>query len=136
METKPSKQTYDALQSAYDHFNHRLWCGSLPQCILLLHRKRGAHGYFHARQFLCKSSDERLDEIALNPESLIRNERAAISTLVHEMAHLWQQHFGTPSRKAYHNKEWANEMERIGLRPSHDGTMTGRRTGQRVTHCM
>ncbi|QGQ32610.1 SprT family zinc-dependent metalloprotease [Gimesia maris] len=74
--------------------------------------------------------------MALNPEWLISNERDAISTLVHEMAHIWQQHFGKQSRKGYHNKEWADEMERIGLSPRHDGTLMGKRTGQRMPHCI
>jgi hypothetical protein len=31
----------------------------------------------------------------------------SLSTLVHEMAHLQQNHFGKSSRTGYHNKEWA-----------------------------
>jgi hypothetical protein len=31
----------------------------------------------------------------------------SLSTLFHEKAHLWQHHFGNPSRTGYHNKEWA-----------------------------
>ena len=131
---KPSKQTYDALQSAFDHFNKALWDGQLPQALIVLHRKKTAHGYYWPSQWEAKDGGESLDEIALNPESLVRYEREALSTLVHEMAHHWQQHFGQPSRKGYHNGEWAAEMDRIGLTPSSTAEPGGKRTGQRVSH--
>lgn len=51
-------------------------------------------------------------------------------TIVHEMCHAWQCHYGSPSRKGYHNKEWADMMESIGLMPSHSGKPGGKRTGQ------
>ncbi len=63
-----------------------------------------------------------------------REPRLVISTLVHEMVHLWQQEFGTPSRSGYHNREWAEAMEAVGLMPSDTGLPGGKRTGQRVTH--
>ena len=53
-------------------------------------------------------------------------------TLVHEMVHLEQQHFGEPSRNGYHNRQWAEWMQRIGLHPSDTGAVGGKRTGQRV----
>ena len=37
------------------------------------------------------------------------------------MTHLEQAHFGKPSRNGYHNKEWADLMERVGLMPSDTG---------------
>jgi hypothetical protein len=57
-----------------------------------------------------------------------------MSTLVHEMVHLKQEEFGTPGRSGYHNEEWADEMEAIGLMPSHTGKPGGRRTGRQMSH--
>jgi hypothetical protein len=39
-----------------------------------------------------------------------------------------------PSRGGYHNKQWAQLMERIGLMPSDTGAPGGKRTGQRMHH--
>ena len=50
------------------------------------------------------------------------------------MVHLWQQAFGQPSSRSYHNKEWAAKMKAIGLMPSSTGAVGGKETGQRVTH--
>ena len=50
------------------------------------------------------------------------------------MPHLWQHHFGKPSRTGYHNREWAVKMRAIGLIPSDTGEPGGKEIGQRVTH--
>lgn len=52
-----------------------------------------------------------------------------MQTLVHEMAHQWQCHFGKCSRGGYHNRQWASKMENIGLMPSDTGGPGGKRTG-------
>ena len=81
------------------------------------------------------SPDEVTDEIALNPAHFgERSPTATLSTLVHEMCHLWQHHFGKPSRASYHNKEWAAKMRALGLIPSDTGAPGGREVGQKVSH--
>lgn len=37
-----------------------------------------------------------------------------LSTLVQEMVHLWQHHFGKPGRRRYLNKQWADKMDSLG----------------------
>jgi hypothetical protein len=49
------------------------------------------------------------------------------------MAHAWQQHCGTPSKRGYHNKEWAAKMKSVGLQPSSTGMVGGKETGQRMS---
>ncbi len=48
------------------------------------------------------------------------------------MCRRWQHHFGNPGRGRYHNKEWADYMENIGLMPSHTGSPGGRKTGDKI----
>ena len=87
---------------------------------MLTLRKHGrAAGYFSPERFAaCDGTDTR-DEIAMNITVFRRQTPEEIaSTLTHGMVHQWQQHFGKPPRRAYHNKEWANQMEMIGLMPS------------------
>jgi len=57
-----------------------------------------------------------------------------LSTLVHEMAHVWQQTYGEPSRRGYHNRQWAGKMREVGLQPTSTGEPGGMETGQAVTH--
>lgn len=133
---KPTQETYYALQTAYEHFNRALFSGVLPECLITLQRKeKRVYGYFWSQRFEEIGSGERTDEIAMNPQHFkSRGMNEVLSTLAHEMVHQWQAYCGTPSRKAYHNKEWADKMESIGLMPSDTGKPGGKRTGQQMTH--
>jgi predicted SprT family Zn-dependent metalloprotease len=131
----PTKQTYATLQAAVQHFNCRLFDGRLPSCLVTFQRRANAFGYFAPDRFEHRDGNARTDEIALNPKHI--NERPpadTLSTLVHEMTHLQQQHFGKPGRGRYHNAEWADMMEAVGLMPSRTGEPGGKRTGDRVSH--
>jgi hypothetical protein len=131
----PNRQ-YVTLAAAFDFFNRRLFAGTLPPAIITLQRKAGTHGYYSANRFEGRDDGGReTDEIALNPGTFAgRSDRDILSTLVHEMVHHWQQHFGKPGRGRYHNQEWAEKMEQVGLVPSTTGVAGGQRTGQRMTH--
>ena len=131
-----TRTEYSGFQSAFDFFNAELFDGSLPSLLITLQRRANSRGYFSPKRFAGrKALEEIVHELALNPEVFeARSDEEICSTLVHEMAHEWQEVFGKPSRGRYHNREWANKMEALGLMPSHDGEPGGRRTGQAVTH--
>ncbi len=132
---RPTPKTYNSLQSAYDFFNKALFAGQLPPCLVTLQRQSKAYGYFAGERFGSKDGREKHDEIALNPSHFAeRTTEQSLSTLAHEMVHLWQHHFGKPSRGGYHNKEWACKMLEIGLVPSDTGTEGGKQVGQKVSH--
>lgn len=134
-----TKALYDTVYAAYDFFNKELFDSKLPPVVLLLHRKKNAHGYFWAGQWANprqrgrKTEANTLAEIALNPHTMGRSLEEVLSTLVHEMVHHEQQCFGTPS-KGSHNKEWAEMMDVVGLTPTSTGKPGGKRTGRSVTH--
>jgi|SRR5215831_13795468 len=131
----PTADTYSAMQTAYDHFNRELFASTLPACLITLQRQRGAHGYFSGGRFHARGGQGKADEIAMNPNHIGgRTVTQTLSTLAHEMAHLWQHHFGKPSRNGYHNQEWAQKMHNIGLAPTSTGVPGGKETGQKVTH--
>ena len=127
----PTEETYVGLEKAFNHFNKALFDQRLPSVMFTLTRRTGANGYFHAEQFKHRADGDQTHEIALNPNTMDRDIRAVLSTLVHEMTHLEQQEYGTPSKGGHHNMEWANLMLRVGLTPT-DGT--GKMTGRKVTH--
>jgi len=132
----PTRRTYTVIDAAYDHFNEELFAGELPDCLITFQRHKGAYGFFVGDRF-AKMDDpgEITDEIALNPAGFAgRTSTEVLSTLVHEMVHLWQHHFGKPSRKCYHNREWAGKMLQVGLVPSNTGEPGGKQTGQHVSH--
>lgn len=134
--TNPTGRTYASLEAAYNHFNATLFHGELPPCLITVQRHSGSYGYFSGQRF-ASTADPRdiTDEIALNPQHFAtRTPEEVLSTLVHEMVHLWQSHFGKPPRKAYHNQEGALKMRSIGLLPTDTGAPGGKETGQHMTH--
>jgi len=145
METNENitRDTYGLLADVYDRYNRALFDGRLPDCLLTLRAGRRAYGYFQPNTFARDKAetDQETDqdgapvhEIAMNPAAFARPLLEVFSTLVHEMTHLEQQVYGKPSRNGYHNAQWGEYMDRVGLTPSHDGTLTGKRTGQSMTH--
>lgn len=131
---QPTTDTYPVLQDAYDHFNEHIFDGLLPNCLITLSGElRNAYGYYRNHPF--KNQDQSTDEISLNPFTFAgRVDREIYSTLVHEMVHLWQHHFGVDNKKTHHDKEWADKMESIGLMPSSTAAPGGKRTGRKVSH--
>ncbi len=128
----PTKQAYAELQLAYGHFNRALFGGVLPPCMFTFQREKYTFGFFSQQRF-GNLRGETVDEIAMNPTYFAVTPLVeTMQTLVHEMAHLWQFHFGTPGRGRYHNDEWATKMESIGLMPTSTGRVGGKRTGDRI----
>jgi predicted SprT family Zn-dependent metalloprotease len=127
---------YKTLDDAYKFFNKKLFGGKLPDCLITIHHQGGRTlGFYSKDRFRVRGQKQTLDEIAMNPDRFLdRRDAEILSTLVHEMAHLWQWHLGNPARHGYHDREWAAEMERIGLMPSNTGAPGGKRTGQQMTH--
>ena len=134
--SNPTEEVYAELQEAYDFFNEALFLEKLPPCLITLQRQTNTHGYFSLHRFQhTEEKDVLADEIAMNPDHFKTQPLPEVlSTLVHEMVHLEQAYFGTPSRKSYHNKQWANMMEAVGLMPSSTGEPGGERVGQHMTH--
>lgn len=126
----PTKEAYAELQHAYDFYNEDLFEGRLPACMITLQRQKRTFGYYSKDRFGTRDG-RKTDEIAMNPEYFaVVSVVEVLQTLVHEMAHLWQARFGEPSRACYHNIQWANKMEEIGLMPSHNGQPGGKKVGQ------
>lgn len=129
----PTTRQYSAFQHAYAVFNSELFGNALPDCLITLQRKANCHGYFSFKRFTSPDGKATTDEIAINPQFLASHGvMEGLQTLVHEMVHLWQYHHGNPGRARYHNAEWADKMEAIGLMPSSTGEPGGKRTGERI----
>jgi predicted SprT family Zn-dependent metalloprotease len=140
MYLNPTSDTYENLLLAFKFMNEYLFGGTLPICLITLQREKKTFGYFCGNRFhKIDNENETTDEIALNPQyfrSEGRDDRMVVSTLVHEMCHLWQHHYGKPGRARYHNKEWADKMLSFGLIPSSTGLIGGLMTGDKVSHCI
>ena len=141
-----TQQQYGTLDQAYAFFNAKLFGNALPECMIVLQRKgKNNLGYFHPERFFerynntgkgKKSKVKTVSELSLNPDNFVgRSDAHILSTLVHEMAHVWQFHCTDkyPSG-GYHDKKWGAKMDELGLTPSNTGKPGGKRTGRQMTH--
>lgn len=129
----PTVHQYATYQKAYDYFNVMLFGYSLKPCLLNFRSVgKKEYGFFWPKKWA--KGDERIHEIALNPDTLHRPLIETFATLVHEMVHQWQEDHGKPPKNAYHNQEWASLMEAIGLMPSVTGEPGGKTTGAKCSH--
>ena len=143
----PTTWQYGQFDVAYRWFNDNLFDLALPTCLITMTRKARTLGYFSGNRWAvlesqatddnpwATSESSGTDEIAMHPEHFAdRSAEEVLSTLVHEMVHCWQAHYGKPPRRGYHSREWADRMEEVGLVPSHTGQPDGKKVGQRMTH--
>jgi predicted SprT family Zn-dependent metalloprotease len=132
-EIKPTSEFYGRLQDAYDYFNQHLFDGALPHCLITVQREKNTMGFFSAARWSNDGTSE-VHEIALNPAYFARRKVIEVfQTLVHEQCHVWQHEYGSPSRTGYHNREWSEKMEAIGLMPSSTGEPGGGKIGQKMS---
>ena len=131
----PTREVYEPLQRAFGHFNVQLFDARIPRCLLTIQRNGArVYGYYSPRRFVGRAA-QTCDEIAMNPMYFAcRLKTEVLATLVHEMVHGWQQHFGKPGRGRYHNAEWAAKMKSVGLHPSAAGHPGGEETGDSMSH--
>lgn len=140
---------FNTLEDLYQYYNQKLFGGKLAECLVNLSRHGGAYGFFAPKEWIETDNDSKIrdsttkigrkkgrviHEISINPDSLYRTEKSWHSTLVHEMVHLWQEDWGKTSRQCYHNQQWADKMESLGLMPSSTGQFGGYKTGQFMSH--
>ena len=134
MTQTPTPETYHFFQQAYDYFNRTLFEGVLPPCLITFQRQKRLMGYVSFKRWFNRSEQRYIDELAINPEYFAHYPLIEIfQTLCHEMVHIWQAHSGQPSRRGYHNEEWARKMIDIGLMPSATGEPGGAIVGQTVS---
>ena len=133
MHDTPTRTMYRYVEDAFDHFNRELFDNNLPKPLFTFQRDKSCVGMFMYRRWQNRE-DRYTHEIALNPMYFVTHNPLELQqTIVHEMCHLWQYECGTPSRRSYHNREWAQKMESIGLMPSDTGAPGGKTTGQHMS---
>lgn len=132
--TTPETAIVERLEQAFDVMNQTFFGNRLPKVIITLVRKRNAAGYFSPERFAHRADARKAHEIGMNPDTFLSHDtRQVLSTLLHEMCHLWQQVEGTPPRRCYHDKQWAAKMHEVGLLPFNVNNPE-RETGQGCSH--
>lgn len=129
---KPTKKFYGLFQYLFDYYNGHHFGSEIKDPIIVITRRKNVAGYYIYQKWFHMKENE-TDELALNPDMFLKYPLLEIGqTIVHEMCHAWQFHYGTPSYRAYHNREWADKMISVGLMPTDTGSPGGKATGFRM----
>lgn len=132
--TDPTNAQFAAYRAMWAYFNAVLFGGELGHVILNFSRLARSLGFFAPERWR-DGTDNVTHEISLNPAHVRRdNLKDAASTLVHEMAHAWRHGQPKPPRNGYHDVQWANKMEELGLMPSDTAAPGGARLGYKMSH--
>lgn len=128
----PTQEIYEVLVQAYAFFNEHLFENKLPNnCVISIRACGRTAAYYSQNRFANRESKAISHEIAFNPEYFgVTPIIETMQSLCHELCHMHQILFGEPSRRSYHNREWADHMISIGLMPSDTGAKGGKETGQ------
>ena len=135
----PTEDLWGNLQIVFNYLNDSLFDSQLPDCILNFATHRGSKGYFTPKRWVKTQQVEEVEtshEISLNPMLLNEPKDIALSWLCRQMVHLWQAEYGIRhcGHQRYYNREFNDEMLRLGLPCSDDGTPQGKKTGFRQEH--
>lgn len=144
MTEEPTTKQATSIQLLYNLLNEKLFNGEIENCILNYSRESArTMGFFAPERWIRVGTEKEraagekrkvIHEISLNPRSsTMLTVKDLVTTIAHEMVHLWQHEKGTPSRTGYHNEEWAAKCESIGLIPSSTGRPGGKKTGQKMS---
>jgi ribosomal protein L37AE/L43A len=132
--TDPTNAQFAAYRAMWVYFNTVLFGGALGDVFLNFSRLARSLGFFAPERWR-DGANQVTHEISLNPAHLRRdNAKDAASTLVHEMVHLWRHGEPSPPRRGYHDRQWADRMEALGLMPSSTAAPGGTRVGYRMSH--
>lgn len=127
---------YDRFYSAYRIYNESLFEGKLGEILITFVRKNLVKGYYSFSRFeKCDGEGKKISEISINPEYFgCVSDEEILSTLVHEMCHMFHDESGYRCTSGYHSKKWAEMMIERGLIPSSTGKPGGNMTGFLMSH--
>jgi|3_EtaG_2_1085321.scaffolds.fasta_scaffold87204_1 hypothetical protein len=128
---KPTIEQADAYQKAFDILNNELFDGIVNAPMLVLTRNTKVIGGYLATDRWENEDGDTVCELAINANVMAEGDLPTVmGILVHEMVHLWQYQYGAVSRNGYHNKEWVDKCDDIGLCITNSDGKNG--TGQAV----
>lgn len=125
---------YQSLNGVVHALNERLFDGQLAPCVITL-RARGLCSAMFMPFAIQHADGSKSHEIAINPRAFdSMTIEQCLSSLAHEMVHQAQFEFGGSAyRRTYHNKDFANRMESLGLRASSTGAPGGGAVGEAMS---
>ena len=111
------KRALHELQKIYDYFNNKYYHINQP-IMITLKESKGSYGHMTVGKVWCKDGEAIARELNINPEYLDRPIENIVATMLHEMAHIYNEEHDikdTSNGYTYHNKKFKETAEMFGL---------------------
>lgn len=125
-----SSKQIQYLENIFNYYNEKLFENKLPEVVLSFSRDPKMSGMFLPGKW--GNENKTVHELVINSDFFKPTEMEFHQMIVHEMCHLFQFEFGTPGKRGYHNLEFQEIMNRVGLQTSDSGTPEGFKTGYKM----
>ena len=122
-EVGTSVELYGKVQTVIDELDKEFFSGKgkqkIPSVVFAINNrcKSCVVAYVQADALYDKSNDKKLQYMAINPDYLNRSLGEIVSTICHELCHVYENAFIHIARGGYHDKQWAELMSDCGLTP-------------------
>jgi len=134
-ELEPTLAMAESLQEITNYLDAFLFDGKLPPCFITLTRNKKVIGGYHAKDQWENADGDIVPEIGINSNLLAQDDPLVIyNVLIHELLHLELSHAGTGGRVGYHNKQFAERCNELGLsiQCGDKDASEGQQTGQAI----
>lgn len=123
MEVKTSTELYRKIQYVIDLLDAEFFSGkgkqSIPELVFAVNNqcKSCVTAFVQADALYNKSSNKKLQYLALNPKYFDRSNSEILATICHELCHVYENQYVHIARNGYHDRIWADLMQDCGLEP-------------------
>ena len=122
-ETKTTLEVYQKFQKAVDLIEEKFFTSkgkqAFPRYVLAINNKckSVACAFVQNNALFDKSNGDKIQYLGINPRYLVKGNEYVLSTLCHELCHIYENAFIHIPRGGYHDKAWADLMKDCGLEP-------------------
>lgn len=127
-EVKTSTELYEKIQKVIDEIDKRFFSGAkkekIPQLVFAINNKcrTCVVAYVQPDALYDKKTDTKLQYMGINPDYLDRSLGEILSTVCHELCHVYEHAYIHIPRGGYHDKQWADMMKECGLEPVYNNS--------------
>lgn len=124
-ETKTSTEIYSKIQTVIDELDNRFFSGKgkehIPSVVTAINNRCNTCvvAFVTPNSLYDKNTDTKLQYLGINPRYLNREIGYILSTVCHEICHVYEVAYIHIPRGGYHTKQWADLMVDCGLEPKY-----------------
>lgn len=127
-EVKTSTELYSKIQTVIEEIDKAFFSGAkkekIPQLVFAINNKcrTCVVAYVQPDALYDKKTDTKLQYMGINPDYLDRSIGEILSTVCHELCHVYEHAYIHIPRGGYHDKQWAELMTDCGLEPIYNNS--------------